>query len=106
MSLFQQMVEMGSQQNQQIAILLQIQQHLGFLPPPQSDLPTSSEPLALVEDTIPTEDITTTKVQILPPQEATTNVIASDDPQDEPQTVHTVTATPENASSPPKAPTT
>ena len=94
------MVEMGSQQNQQIAILLQIQQHLGFLPPPQSDLPTSSEPLALVEDT------TTTEVQIPPPQEATTDAIASIDPQDEPQTVNTVIATPEDASSPLEAPTT
>ncbi|RVW62113.1 hypothetical protein CK203_064666 [Vitis vinifera] len=32
--------------------------------------------------------------------------IASVDPQDEPQTVDTVTATPEDASSPPEAPTT
>ena len=46
------------------------------------------------------------EVQIPPPQEATTDAIALDDPQDEPQTVHIVTATPEDASSPPEAPTT
>ena len=125
------MAEMRSQKNQQTAILRQIQQHLGLLPPPQPNLPvkdtipeplaqvedtipeplalvedTILEPLAPVEDTIPTEDITTTKVQILPPQEATTDAIASSDPQDEPQTIDTVTATPEDASSPPEAPTT
>ena len=91
---------MRAHQDQQTAILRQIQQHLRLLSPPLHDLPASLEPLAPVENTI------TIEVQILPPQEATTNVIASDDPQDEPQTVHTVTATPENASSPPKAPTT
>ncbi|RVW94277.1 hypothetical protein CK203_034839 [Vitis vinifera] len=74
--------------------LRQIQQHLGLLPLPQLDLPTSSEPVA------PTEDTTPAEVQISPPQEATTNAIASDDPQDEPQTVDTVTATPADASSP------
>ncbi|RVW77250.1 hypothetical protein CK203_043296 [Vitis vinifera] len=88
------------------AILHQIQQHLDLLPPPQLDFLASSEPLAPVEDTIPTEDTTTEEVQILPPQEATTDAIASVDPQDEPQTVDTITATPEDASSPPKAPTT
>ena len=61
-ALFQQMVEMCSQQTQQTAILHQIQQHLGLLPPPQPDLPASSEPLASVEDTIPAEDTTTTEV--------------------------------------------
>ena len=94
------MAEMSFQQNQQTAILHQILQHLGLLPPPQPDLPASSEPLAPAEDTIPTEDTTTVEVQIPPPQEATTNAIASDDPQDEPQTVDTVTATPADASSP------
>ncbi|RVW74609.1 Pol polyprotein [Vitis vinifera] len=66
-ALFQQMVEMRSQQNQQTAILRQIQQHLGLLPPPQPDLLASSKPLAPVEDTIPAEDTTTAKVQISPP---------------------------------------
>ena len=97
---------MGSQQNQQTAILCQIQQHLGLLPPPQPDLPASLEPLAPVEDTIPVEDTTTTKVQIPLPQEATIDVIALVDPQDEPQTVDTVIATPNDTSSPPEAPTT
>ena len=136
------MAEMGSQQNQQTAILCQIQQHLGLLPPPQPDLPvkdtipqplaqiedtipeplapvedtipeplapvedTIPEPLASIEDTIPAEDITTTEVQILPPQKATIDAIALVDPQDEPQTVDTVTTTPEDASSPHEAPTT
>ncbi|RVW89738.1 hypothetical protein CK203_047242 [Vitis vinifera] len=38
--------------------------------------------------------------------EATIDAITSVDPQDEPQTVDTVTATPDDASSPPEAPTT
>ena len=100
------MAEMRAYQDQKIAILRQIQQHLGLLSPPQLDLPASSEPLAPAEDTIPTEDTTTVEVQIPPPQEATTNAIASEHPQDEPQTVDTVTATPEDASSPPEAATT
>ncbi|WKA03603.1 hypothetical protein VitviT2T_021703 [Vitis vinifera] len=69
--------------NQQTAILRQIQQHLGLLPPPQPDLPTSSAPIALAEDTTPAE------VWIPPPQ-------------DEPPIV---TTTLEDASSPPEAPT-
>ncbi|KAL6348733.1 hypothetical protein AAG906_029761 [Vitis piasezkii] len=40
------MAEMHAHQDQQTAILRQIQQHLGLLPPPQPDLPASSEPLA------------------------------------------------------------
>ena len=75
---------------------------MGLLPPPQPDLPVSSEPLAPTEETIPTEDTTTIEVQIPPPQEATIYAIASY----EPQTVDTVTTTPEDASSPPEAPTT
>ncbi|RVX14645.1 hypothetical protein CK203_012076 [Vitis vinifera] len=58
--------------------------HLGLLHPPQPDLPASSAPIALAENTIPA------KVQIPPPQ-------------DEPPTV---TTTPEDASSPLEAPTT
>ena len=105
-ALFQQMAMMRSQQNQQTAILRQIQQHPGLLLPPQPDLPTSSEPLATAKDTIPAEDTTTAEVQIPPPQEATTDAIASVDPQDKPQTIDTVTTTPKDASSPPEAPTT
>ncbi|KAL6321928.1 hypothetical protein AAG906_035831 [Vitis piasezkii] len=63
-------------------------------------------PLAPTEDTIPVEDTTTVEVQISPPQEATTDAIASNDPRDEPQTIDTITATPEDASSPPEAATT
>ncbi|RVW44175.1 hypothetical protein CK203_089411 [Vitis vinifera] len=59
------------------------------------------QPLAPTEETIPTEDTTTIEVQIPPPQEATIYAIASY----EPQTVDTVTTTPEDASSPPEAPT-
>ena len=84
--LFQQMAEMRSQKNQHTAILRQIQQHLGLLPPPQPDLPvkdtipeplaqvedTIPKPLAPVEDTIPAKDITTIEVKILPPQEVWT----------------------------------
>ena len=102
-AIFQPMVEMRAHQDQQTAILCQIQQHLGLLPPPQPDLPVSSEPLALAEDTILAEDTTTVEVQIPPPQEATTDAIAPDDPQDEPQTVDTVIATPEDPSFPPEA---
>ncbi|XP_010654880.1 uncharacterized protein LOC104880290 [Vitis vinifera] len=83
-----------------------IQQHLGLLLPPQPNLPTSSKPLATAKDTIPAEDTTTVEVQIPPPQEATTDAIASVDPQDKPQTIDTVTTIPEDASSPPEAPTT
>ena len=66
------MVEMCAHQDQLIAILRQIQQHLGHLLPPQPDLPPSLEPLAPIEDTIPPKDITTVEVRIPPPQEATT----------------------------------
>ena len=90
-AIFQQMAEMRAHQDQQ---------HLRLLPPPQTDLPASLEPLAPVEDT------TMVEVQIPPPQEATTDAIALDDPQDEPQIVHTVIATLEDASSPHEAPTT
>ena len=82
-TLFQQMVEMHAHQDQQTAILRQIQKHLGLLLSPQPDLPASSAPIALAKDTTPVE------VRIQPPQ-------------DEPLTV---TATPEDSSSPPEAPT-
>ena len=100
------MAEMHAHQDHQTTILRQIQQHLRLLPPPQPDLLASSEPLAPTEDTIPVEDTTIVEVQIPPPLEATTDAIASYDPHDEPQIVDTVTATPEDASSPPEAATT
>ena len=81
------MAEMRAHQDQQTAILRQIQQHLGHLPLPQPDLSASLEPLAPAKDTIPPEDTTTVEVRISPPQKATT-------------------ATPEDASSLPEAPTT
>ncbi|RVW58358.1 Pro-Pol polyprotein [Vitis vinifera] len=37
---------------QDTVILRQIQQHLGLLPPPQTDIPGPSEPIALAEETI------------------------------------------------------
>ncbi|KAL6315770.1 hypothetical protein AAG906_008154 [Vitis piasezkii] len=81
------MVEMRAHQNQQTAIARQIQQHLGLL-------------ILFGEDT------TTVEVQIPPPQEATIDAIASVDPQDEPQTVDTITATPADESFPLEALTT
>ena len=97
------MAEMCSQQT---TILRQIQQHLSLLPPPQPDFSTSSEPLAPIKDIILVEDTTTIEVQILPPQEATIYAIALIDPHDEPRTVDIATTTPDNALSPPEAPTT
>ncbi|RVW19528.1 hypothetical protein CK203_113469 [Vitis vinifera] len=82
--------------------ILAFHHHLCFGP----DLPASSEALTPTKDTILVEDTTTVKVQIPPPQEATTNAITSDNPQNEPQIVNTVTTTPEDASSPPEATTT
>ena len=78
------MAKMRARRDQQTAIFRQIQQHLGLLPPPQPDLPASSKPLAPAEDTIPAQDTTTVGVQIPTPQEATTDAITSNDPQDEP----------------------
>ncbi|RVW20690.1 hypothetical protein CK203_112157 [Vitis vinifera] len=57
-ALFQKMAAMCAQQDQHTAILHQIQQHLGLLPPPQLDIPGPSKPIALVEETIPTEETT------------------------------------------------
>ena len=79
-ALFQQMVEMHAHQDHQTTILRQIQQHIRLLPPPQPDLLASSKPLAPAEDTIPAEETTTVETQISPPQEATIDAIASDDP--------------------------
>ena len=62
------MAEMRAHQDQQTAILRQIQQHLGHLPLPQPDLSASLEPLAPAKDTIPPEDTTTVEVRISPPQ--------------------------------------
>ena len=49
-ALFWHMVVMRAQQDQHTAILRQIQQHLGLLPPPQLDIPGPSKPIAPVEE--------------------------------------------------------
>ena len=46
------MIDIRAQQDQDTVILHQIQQHLGLLPPPQTDIPGPSEPIALAEETI------------------------------------------------------
>ncbi|RVW98905.1 hypothetical protein CK203_033780 [Vitis vinifera] len=51
-------------QTQHIAILSQIQQHLGILPPPEHDMPGPSEVTAPSEEATPTE-------QAIPSEEAT-----------------------------------
>ena len=53
-----------SMQNQHTAILSQIQQHLGILPPPEHDIPGPSELTAPSEEATPTE-------QVIPSEEAT-----------------------------------
>ena len=70
-ALFQKMRDIQAQQDrhfiildQHTAILSQIQQHLG-LAPPQTNIPRPSEPRALAEETIPTEETITADV---PPQ--------------------------------------
>ena len=67
------MAVIRAQQDQHTAILRQIQQHLGLLPPPQPDLPGPSEPIASVEETIPPEGTTRGEVDvpIQPTQETT-----------------------------------
>ena len=51
-------------QTQHIAILSQIQQHLGILLPPEQDMPSPSEPIAPFEEATPAE-------QAIPSKEAT-----------------------------------
>ena len=63
-ALFLQMADIHAQQDQHTAIIHQIHQHLG-LSPPQTDIPRPSEPIALAEETIPTEETITADV---PPQ--------------------------------------
>ena len=50
-AIFQKMAEIRDHQDQQTAILCQIQQHLGLLPSPQFDLPAFSVPIAPADDT-------------------------------------------------------
>ena len=57
-AIFQKMEVMRAQLDQHTVILLQIQQHLGILPPPQPDIPGPSEPIA------PAEDATTVEAPI------------------------------------------
>ena len=52
-ALFREMAAMRAQQDQHIVILCQIQQHLGLLPPPQSNILGPSKPIAPIEETIP-----------------------------------------------------
>ena len=51
-ALFRKMADIRAQQDQHTAILCQIQQHLGLLPPPQTDIPGPLEPIAPGEETI------------------------------------------------------
>ena len=78
-ALFQKIAAMCAQQDQHTTILHQIQQHLG-LSPPQTDISRPSEPIALVEETIPTEETTRAEVLIQPTQEATIDASSSHDP--------------------------
>ena len=55
-------------QTQHIAILSQIQQHLGILPPPEHDMPGPSEPTAPSEEATPAE-------QTMPHEETTTAAV-------------------------------
>ena len=63
------MGDIRAQQEQHTAILHQIQQHLGLLPPPQLDIPEPSE-------TIPAEETTRANVPIQPTQKATTDPLS------------------------------
>ncbi|RVW67376.1 hypothetical protein CK203_065889 [Vitis vinifera] len=62
------------------AIIHQIQQHLGLLPPPQPNILGPSEPIAPVEETIPAEQTTRVDVPIQPTQEATIEASSPHDP--------------------------
>ena len=74
------MADIRAQQDYHTAILHQIQQHLGLLPPPQPDIPGPSEPIASIEETIPAEKTTRVDVLIQPTQEATIQASSSHDP--------------------------
>ena len=65
-ALFQHMAAMRAQQDQHTAILRQIQQHLGLLLPPQPGILGPLEPIAPVEETIPTEETTRAMSQSSP----------------------------------------
>ena len=78
-------------QTQHTAILSQIQQHLGILPPPEHDMPGPSEPTAPFEEatpaeqTMPHEETTTTEVKT--PIQSTQETIAEpSSPYDPPTT--------------------
>ncbi|RVW94412.1 hypothetical protein CK203_035648 [Vitis vinifera] len=64
------MADICAQQDQHTAIIRQIQQHLGLLPLPQSDIPGPLEPIAPAEEAIPAEE--TTRVDV--PLQATHEV--------------------------------
>nr|CAN69596.1 hypothetical protein VITISV_026164 [Vitis vinifera] len=50
--------------DQHTAILCKIQQHLGLLPPPQTDIPGPSEPIAPAKETTPVEKTTRADVPL------------------------------------------
>ena len=70
-ALFRQMVDIHAQQDQHIAILRQIQQHLGLLPPPHTDIPGPSEPIAPAKEAIPAKETTRVDVPVQATHEAT-----------------------------------
>ena len=68
-TLFWHMADRRAQQDQHAAILRQIHQHLGLLPPPQPDIPGPSEPIALAEEVILAEETTRADIPLQPTQE-------------------------------------
>ena len=69
-TLFLHMADIRAQQDQHTAILRQIHQHLGLLPPPQPDIPGPSEPIAPTEEVIPAKKTTIADIPLQPTQEA------------------------------------
>ncbi|KAL6347458.1 hypothetical protein AAG906_025703 [Vitis piasezkii] len=69
-------------QTQHTAILSQIQQHLGILPPPKHDMPGPSDEATPIEQTMPHEETTTAEVEtpIQSTQETTTEPSSPHDP--------------------------
>ena len=70
-ALFWQMADIRAQQDHHAAILRQIQQHLGLLPPPQTDILGPLEHIAPAEEAIPAEETTRVDVPIQATHEAT-----------------------------------
>ena len=78
-------------QTQHTAILSQIQQHLGILPPPEHDMPgplestAPSEEATPVEQTMPHEETTTAKVE--------TSIQSTQETTAEPSSLHDLPTT-------------